>query len=197
MEIKHLMKRTAIIVAAFTVLLVGAAPARAQVITPFAGLVFGGYAEQKKLTMGASVSWLGKGLVGFEFDGGYTPDFFGEQQGVAIIAKSNVTTLTGSLLFSIPPGGAKDGAVRPYISAGFGLMLTRLTASGDIANLNTNDTALTAGAGVIVKVADHLGVRFDARYFRRLQDPSDDNSLDVSIGRFQFWRATVGVVFRM
>lgn len=43
--------------------------------------------------------------------------------------------------------------------------------------------------------ATHIGIRGDVRYFRTLQDNSND-SLDFDLGGFHFWRASIGVVIK-
>jgi opacity protein-like surface antigen len=168
-----------------------AAPAHADLrFTPFAGITFGGDAESQQLSMGAAFTAMGK-AAGVEVEFGYTPDFFGEREGVALIADSNVTSLMGSLV--VGPG---EGAIRPYATAGLGLMRIRADTDDLLTDLSTNNWAASAGIGILFLVSDNLALRGDVRYFTRLEDPDDDNDLDVSFGRFTFWRATGGLSFR-
>ena len=185
--------RKLLIVMGFAVLFAGLTPVGAQAqtfITPFAGVTFGGDAPDEKLSTGASVLFFGK-AVGFELELGYTPDFFGENSDIVLIADSNVTTVTGNLAV-----GVGAGPVRPYVVGGLGVMRARIDADDLFDDLDTNDWAMSGGGGVIGLVSDHVGLRGDVRYFRRLQDPSDDNDLDIEIGRFGFWRAYGGVTFK-
>ena len=169
-----------------------AAPARAQTfLTPLAGATFGKDAPSEKFSTGVLLTFMGD-VVGFEVDFGYTPDFFDQQSDFAIVADSNVTSLMGNLLI-----GAGDGPVRPYGVVGIGLLRTSVDDGGDLfGNVTTNDTAFDVGFGVIGMFSDHVGLRGDIRYFRSLQDPSDDHDFDVSLGNFDFWRATAGLSFR-
>ncbi len=42
-------------------------------------------------------------------------------------------------------------------------------------------------------LSDHVGARGDLRYFRSLNDPTNDNDFDVTLGNFDFWRAMAGL----
>ncbi|MEO8071004.1 MAG: outer membrane beta-barrel protein [Acidobacteriota bacterium] len=154
-------------------------------LTAAGGITTGGDAPAQKFTGAFDLTIMGK-VLGVEADIGYTPDFFNEQTGVALVADSNVTTLMANLLVGV--GG---GPVRPYFTIGTGLLRSRVT--GDLLNdVHTNDWGLNAGVGVMGLLGDHWGLRADGRYFRALQD----NQNAVSIGSFDFWRVTGGIVFK-
>lgn len=159
-------------------------------VTPFAGVTFNGDAPENALTTGVGLTFMGK-IAGFEIDLGYTPDFFGESAEEVLIADSNITTLTGNLVI-----GVGDGPVRPYGVVGVGLMRTRVEIDDIFDDVSQNDVAISAGVGVIGMLGERVGLRGDVRYFRSLEDPSDDDDFDVSIGNFDFWRATAGVTFK-
>jgi opacity protein-like surface antigen len=176
------------------VALVGAAPLRAQAqtfITPFAGATFKGDAPAKKLTYGAALTFMGK-AAGFELEGGYTPDFYNQSSGTALIASSHVATAMASLVL-----GVGDGPVRPYGVLGIGLIRSRIGATDFFSNVSTNDVGLNAGVGLQGGVSDHVFIRGDVRYFRSLQDPTPDTHLDVVLGKFDFWRGTIGISFKL
>ena len=159
-------------------------------LTPFAGVTFNGDAPGNQFSTGVALTVQGK-VAGFELELGYTPDFFKESSDVLLIGDSNVTTLMGSLIV-----GVGEGPIRPYGIAGVGLLRTRVGDTTLFQGITTNEFGLNAGFGVIGMVSDRVGLRGDVRYFRRLQDPSDDNSIDVAIGQFDFWRAYGGVSFK-
>src|SRR3954468_191807 len=85
--------RKVIIAAALVLSASAAAPAKASadwLFTPFLGSTFGGNASvadvsgstfsddfEQKINYGASLAWMGGGVVGFEVDFGYSPNFFG------------------------------------------------------------------------------------------------------------------------
>ncbi len=174
--------------------LAGVAPAdaRAQVmITPYGGVTFGGDAPATNLTTGASLTFMGD-VAGFEVDLGYTPDFFDEGgDEIVLIGDGNVTTFMGNLVL-----GPGEGVVRPYFVAGVGLARSRRDLGDLFDDVTTNEWALGIGGGVVGFLSDHVGLRGDVRYIRGLEDPEDDDNPDLQIGKFDFWRATIGVVFR-
>jgi opacity protein-like surface antigen len=175
--------------AAALILAIPAAARGQTFLTPFAGVTTGGDAPTSKFTTGVSLMFVK--TVGVEIDFGYTPDFFDEQDAVALIADSNVTNLMVNL--AVAPG---EGPVRPYGVAGVGLLRTRIDTDDIFDDVSENDFGLSAGAGVIGMFSDNVGVRGDIRYFRRLQDPDGDNDLDIALGTFDYWRLTGGVTFR-
>ena len=175
--------------------LAGALPSRADAqafVTPFAGLTLNGDAPARKLTYGGGLTFMGK-AAGLELDLGYTPDFFNQNTtDVVIVGDNNVTTAMASLV--VGPG---VGPLRPYGVAGLGLIRSRINGTDLFDDLSTNDFGVNAGLGLMGKVGGHTWIRGELRYFRSLQDPSNDNDLDIFLGRFDFWRATIGVSLQM
>lgn len=187
------MRKLFLATVAIAIVTVGARQAEAQVsITPFAGATFNGDAPTSKLSMGAAVSFLGD-MAGAEVEFGYTPDFFNENDSLVLIGNNNVTSLSANVLI-----GPKLGFVRPYGTIGVGLLRTSVDSGSDLfEDLSLNDWAMNAGAGVMISLTDHVGVRGDARYFRSLEDRSPNSStVDLGIGTFDFWRVYAGVTFR-
>jgi hypothetical protein len=86
-------------------------------------------------------------------------------------------------------------SVRPYGSGGLSILRSRVDALEDLRISNT-DFGFNVGAGVMGFFSDTVGLRGDVRYYRNLQDPDEDDEFDVSVGDFDFWRATLGLVFR-
>ena len=179
------------------VLLCAPTSARADwLLTPFAGVTFGGAAENEHLTYGGSIGYMGAGIIGFEVDFGYTPEFFAVDDDVLdIVSDSNVTTLMANVLVGAPIGG-DNASVRPYVSGGAGLLRASVTDASDLFNVSNNDFGVNVGAGVMAFFNDRVGLRGDFRYFRSLVDPEEDNEFDIDFSGFDFWRATVGVTFK-
>jgi opacity protein-like surface antigen len=173
--------------------------------SPFVGANFGGQANfgdfddtedeiERRLDFGASVGW-NPGIVGFEVDFGYSPNFFQETRGTGNFefGDSNVTTLMANILVSAPAGTG----IRPYASGGLGLIRSRIGDAEDLFDdLTANDLGLNLGGGVNGQFTDNMGIRGDIRYFRALSDNEPDNNLDLGLGSFDFWRGTVGLTFR-
>jgi len=177
-----------------------AAPATAQadwLLTPFAGINFGGSTAGEKVNYGASLAFMGAGILGFEVDFGFAPNFFEpDPDPFDLVGDSNVTTLMVNLVGGIPIGGQTGGGVRPYVSGGVGLLKTNVDSPDGFFSVHNNDFGVNVGAGVTGFFNDHIGVRGDLRYFRNLTDPEEDNEFDIDFGGFNFWRGTAGVVFR-
>jgi opacity protein-like surface antigen len=199
------------ITAALFLTISAATPSKASAewwFTPFIGVNFGGSADfddpdfgdldaefEKRLTYGATLSWVGSGAVGFEFDFGYSPNFFEtvtiDDDEIDFSGDSNVTTLMANVVFA-----ARSGGIRPYASGGVGIIRTHVGSPEDFFDdVDTNDLGFNAGGGVAGFFSDRVGLRGDIRYFRSLQDDEPDEEFDLGIGAFKFWRATVGVIF--
>ena len=200
--------RKVIITATVVLAATAAAPAKASadwLFTPFLGSTFGGNADvnstngsfadefDQKLNYGASLAWMGGGVLGFEVDFGYSPNFFGVSNTNAsfnLVGDGNVTTAMGNLMVGAPLGG-----FRPYASGGVGLIASRVDNPGQFFDkASTQDLGMDVGGGVMF-LGGNVGVRGDLRYFRSLNS-NDPNGIDLSLGSFRFWRGTVGVTFK-
>jgi opacity protein-like surface antigen len=173
--------------------------------TPFVGANFGGNATfgdfddlddevERRMDFGATVGW-NPGVVGFEIDFGYSPNFFEDTAGDRNFefGDSNVTTLMANLLV----GGSSGAGIRPYGSGGVGLIRGRVSdVGGFFDDVATNDFGVNIGGGLHGNVNDNIGIRGDIRYFRSLQDNEPDDEFDLALSNFDFWRGTVGVTFR-
>jgi opacity protein-like surface antigen len=182
-------------------------------VSPFIGANFGGNADfgdfpdaddevERRMDLGVTVGWV-PNVVGFEIDFGWSPNFFEDTAGDRNFdfGDSNVTTLMTNLLLSAP----MESPFRPYLSTGIGLMRANVSGGQGLFNdLSTNDLGFNIGAGLNGQFTDNVGIRGDLRYFRGLEqktddDPApDDDFIDEDFGfeRFNFWRGTVGLTFR-
>ncbi len=180
-------------------------PAAADwLFTPFVGATFGGNAEvggsgdsfrndfERKISYGATLGWMGAGIIGFEADFGYSPNFFradDNSDNFNLVGDGNVTTLMGNLVV-----GAPMGPIRPYASGGVGLLKSKVDSAGQFFDASRSDFGYDLGAGVMA-MGGNIGIRGDVRYFRSLQS-NDSDGIDFSLGNFKFWRGTVGVTFK-
>jgi len=175
------------------------ASARADwLFTPNIGGGFGGSAQGREhLTWGASFGWMGAGILGWEADLAYTPEFFeGDDDDLDFIENSNVTSFMANVLVGIPVGGTTGGGFRPYISGGGGLLQTNVQSDDDLFEVTNDEFGINVGAGAMGFMTDNVGFRGDLRYYRALTDPESDNEFDIDFGDFDFWRATAGITFR-
>ena len=168
--------------------------------TPSIGGGFGGSASGREhLTYGASIGWMGAGVIGWEADLGYTPEFFrGDNDDVDFLntGDSNVTTLMGNVIVGIPIGGQSGAGVRPYVAGGAGLLKTRVEDADALFEVDNNDFGINVGGGVMGFMTDNVGFRGDIRYFRGFGEDQRNERVDFDFSDFDFWRATVGVTFR-
>lgn len=199
--------RKLFVTASLVALVTAVSPTRASadwLFTPFIGATFGGNADvggtgdnfknefERRLSYGATLGWMGAGIIGFEADFGYSPNFFRADENrdnFNFVGDGNVTTLMGNLVV-----GAPLGPVRPYASGGVGLLKSKVDDAGQFFDASRNDLGYDLGGGVML-LGGNIGVRGDVRYFRTLQN-NDSDGVDFSLGSFKFWRGTVGVTFK-
>jgi opacity protein-like surface antigen len=188
------------------------APAAADwLFTPFIGTTFGGSADfddglpggdefERQFTYGASLGWMGAGVIGFEFDFGYSPNYFktiADADDFEFADDSNVTTLMANVLLGAPIGGQTGPGIRPYGVAGLGLIRSQASSVENFFDVDANDWGMNIGGGIIGFFGDNIGIRGDIRYFRSFEGGDDEDDFpDFDLADFDFWRATVGVTFR-
>jgi hypothetical protein len=202
-----------VITSALALVVIAGAPAKASadwLFTPYIGWNWGGSAGfsdflgdfedefERRMNFGGSLAYMGGGIVGFEVDFGFSPNFFEQTAGDEDFAfgDSNVTTLMANVMVGAPFGGQSGGGIRPYASGGLGLIKARIDDADDLFEVNSTDWGLNVGGGIAGFFTDNIGLRGDVRYFRSLQDNEPDDEFDVALGDFNFWRGTVGVIFR-
>lgn len=170
-------------------------PSHAEtLLTPFAGIVFGGDADSSP-SYGASITYMGAGIFGVEGEFAYSPSFF-DNGDLDFIDSDNVTSLMVNLIVGAPFGTTEDAGAKPYVTGGLGLLRTNVDGGNLFGNVNNNDFGFNLGAGVYGFFSEHAGIRADVRYFRVLTDPNEDLEFDVGVGDLDFWRGSVGVTFR-
>lgn len=170
-----------------------AAPARADILlTPFLGVTFGGDTPDQQVNYGLSAAFLGRGVFGIEVDAAITPNFF-DAGDLVDLEDSNVSTFMVNLMLAAP---STTPGIRPYASAGAGIVHARATSVGNVFDLNENNFGINLGGGVVGQFTDRVGLRGDLRYFRSVQDSDGGDGIDLDLGGFNFWRGTLGVTFR-
>jgi opacity protein-like surface antigen len=186
-------------------LLCGVSPATARadgLFIPYIGWNFGGDAggefsdavDSSRLNWGASLAWMGGGVIGFEGDFGYSPDFFGKTD----LGGSNVFTAFGNVMLGVPFGGQKGFGIRPYGVVGVGLVYAEGEAFETAGReLNENKIGWDLGGGVMMFFTSHVGIRGDIRYFRTFEALDVfDIEIENGPGDLDFTRGSVGFVVR-
>ncbi len=196
-----MLKRCAFVAALALLLFPGVARAE-WLLTPNVGTTFGADAKDREhLTYGVSIGWMGKGIIGWEADAQFTPEFFEPNDSdIDFSGSNNVVTLMGNVIAGIPVGGQRGSGFRPFGLIGFGLVKQRVEVSAvnevDNVDVSNNDFGFNVGGGVMGFFNSNVGLRGDVRYVRSFQSFTDNPTDVFDLGDFDFWRANVGVVFR-
>lgn len=187
--------------AALLALSAAAAPARADWhLAPFAGVKFGGAttlvlnnaAGDTKLVYGATVTWVGHGIFGLEGDVGLVSHYF-EGDASSLVRSSQVTTVMGNLVVTAPLGWTRE-SLRPYVSGGAGLVRATMDDASNVFSFRRSLGGYNLGGGVVGFVTPFTGVKWDVRYFRAWGPRGEATTFGSA--RLNFWRATMGIVFR-
>jgi len=174
-------------------------------VIPFAGMKFGGStsivdlelaAGKKKLVLGVAALKIDNRVIGFEAEFGNIAGYFGNEELAAerplVKPGSYVNDLTGSLVFSLPPG-ATGGGLRPYAVVGGGLIHAETLDYLEVLQVRRTVPAINLGVGAIGLITPNVGVRFDLRHLRSL---SSDPPLG-GVGRsISYSRFTIGLMLR-
>jgi hypothetical protein len=181
------------------------APARADWLPiPFAGTAFGGEtafvdleggSNSAQTVFGASAAWLSDQVLGFEGDVLYGPSFFERGGGTNLIVDSYVSTLSGGVILALPLSVTQE-SLRPYVTAGVGMMHAGLNYSLDFLAEDRTLTSMQVGGGAIGFVSPRTGFRFDVRHVRSLSR-EDSPLTGTRRTKLSFWRFTIGVVVRL
>ncbi len=168
-------------------------------ISPFIGIKFASQttivdleqgASNTKMTLGVSVAILSDAILGVEGEFGYSPRFFERSGGSGLVARSNITTLMGNVLFALPKTISRE-SLRPYGVAGVGLVHVGIKDLAGILPVDSNLFGMAIGGGVIGQLTSRTSLRADVRHIRNISRGTDVPDLFET--RLSFWRATVGV----
>jgi hypothetical protein len=175
-------------------------------IVPFAGMKFGGStsivdlelaAGKKKLVLGVAALKIDDRVIGFEAEFGNIAGFFNNGKEFfdepLVKTGSYVNDLTGSVVFSLPPG-VTGGGLRPYAVVGAGLIHAESQDISEVLQVRRTVPVINLGVGAIGMFTDSVGVRFDVRHLRSLTTDSPTGSVSRSINYSRF---TIGLLLRL
>ena len=176
---------------------VATAQARAEgYVTPWVGANWGSDLTNGRAAFGVTAGGMGDGIFGGEVNFGYSPSFFGTQND---FGHNTVIDLMGNVIVGIPIGGRHVAAVKPFVTAGVGLLRTQIDG-GTLANVSSSNNmwGWNAGGGVMGYFNEHVGLRGDVRYLRGFEDLATGNNVIDLNGNNQlhFWRISGGIVLR-
>ncbi|MGH9373757.1 MAG: hypothetical protein ACRD15_19730 [Vicinamibacterales bacterium] len=189
-----------------------ARPSRAEwQFTPFVGYTFKGAttlldfelgSEQTHWNFGGVVTFIGDSPFGVEAYFVRTPGFFENDEVVCPIETCNTSSRTyavmGNAVLATPRHWNQYG-LRPYLSGGVGLLHASRSTALNVFPIDLNLLGMNLGGGAVGFLSDRVGLRFDLRYFRKVQGPDEDElEGPVAIGpiRLRYWTGSLGVVIR-
>lgn len=173
-------------------------------IVPLVGLTFKGNTNAVPVgqvpigthpDFGGAVSLLGGGILGVEGIGVFTPNFKGDDPTLNQVLQSSRTLAVMGNVVVTTPRKWTEYSLRPYVSAGLGVMRLSTALTNNVLETSTNTAGFDIGGGAIGFFTKHTGVRFDLRYYRRLHAGSSE-LLATDKPQLSFMTLSVGVVFR-
>ena len=170
-------------------------------VSPWIGSAFGSNngisgssIKSGQTTFGVNAGGMGAGIIGGEVDFGYSPSFFGTKSD---FGNNTVVDLMGNVILGIPVGGTHGAGIRPFVTAGAGLLRTQIDGGKfSRGSSSSNGLGWNAGAGVMGYFAQHIGLRGDIRYLRGFKETDLGFTTGANLNTLKFWRASVGVVLR-
>jgi hypothetical protein len=178
---------------------IASAPALAHAegyISPWVAANAGSNWDNGRAGFGVNAGGMGAGVIGGELGFGWSPSFFGTKND---FGNNSVIDLMGNVIVGVPVGGTHGAGVRPFVTAGLGLLRTQIDG-GTLTDISSSNNMLgwNAGAGVMGYFNDRVGLRGDIKYLRGFEDTNTGvNIIDLNAGgQMHFWRASVGVVIR-
>jgi hypothetical protein len=147
--------------------------------------------DKQTWIVGVSAAWLTRNVLGAEVDFGYAPRFFKSD---LTRPGSNAMSLTGNLLLAVPLSVTRE-SLRPYLSAGMGMLHAGVNDQISLTAIDRNLLATSIGGGAIGFLTPRAGVRFDLRHVRSTSTGLNTTTL-INEPQLGFWRATIGVAIR-
>jgi hypothetical protein len=148
--------------------------------------------------LGASVAFLGGGILGVEALSIWTPGFFDKSNPeVDLIESSRTLVAMGNIVLTTPRRWT-EYSLRPFVSGGFGLMhasTTEIVVGPGILPITVNVAGFNIGGGAVGFLTDRTGVRFDVRYHSTL-NRLEEEAPSLGPVHLRYVTASIGVVFR-
>jgi hypothetical protein len=158
--------------------------------------------DDTRVNFGGAVRLVGEWPIGVEAYFVHTPGFFDTQTfniTAPRIIESRTYALMGNVVLTTPLSWNRYG-LRPSLSGGIGLMHASATDQLQILPYRLNLLGMNIGGGAVGFLSDHVGVRFDLRYFRNIKGiPLEELDLGITVGqpvRLRYWTIDFGVVIK-
>lgn len=142
--------------------------------------------------IGGALTVLSKGIFGVEGIGAWTPRIF---EANAVVRGGHSIALMGNAVFAAPRTGWVEYNLRPYASAGLGMMNVKET---DVLGFIGSHTVpgFDVGGGAIGFLTAHTGLRFDLRYYSTLRAIPDAVAVTPGPPHLRYMTLSFGVVIR-
>ena len=179
-------------------------------ITPMLGTSFAGRTTlvnpqlgvaKRHLTLSGAATLLGAGVIGGEALLVFTPGFFQTKQSPLAevpsvkIESSRAVALMANVVITTPRR-LTEYSLRPFVSAGVGLLHTSQTQEVDLLPpLRAKMPGYNVGGGAVGFLTARTGVRFDLRYYSTLRATIQEGAA-IGPARLHYMTASVGVVLR-
>jgi hypothetical protein len=158
--------------------------------------------DDTRVNFGGAVRFVGEWPIGLEAYYVHTPGFFDTQTfniNLPRIIESRTYALMGNVVLTTPLSWNRYG-LRPSLSGGIGLMHASATDQLQIFPYRLDLLGMNIGGGAVGFLSDHVGVRFDLRYFKNIKGvPLEDLDAQITVGqpvRLRYWTIDFGVVFK-
>lgn len=193
-------------IAAFLLALIPSHVNADWMFTPQFGTTFGADTHGREhAAMGGSLALFDETAFGWEADVSFTPNFFRGRYGTVDFtgSKSNVLTVMGNAVVSMPIAGQYRDRLRPYGTLGLGFMQMHVESPIERSFFKSTvwEPGWNVGAGLLAFVTPRVGLRGDVRYLRSFQNKRESWTrgidFDVAPGNFDFFRASFGVTVRV
>lgn len=159
--------------------------------------------DQTRINFGGAVRLIGDSPFGAEIYYVHTPGFFDPKQQFSfplpLVLESRTYAVMGNFVLATPRSWNRYG-LRPSLSGGIGVMHASEEDNNHVIEYRVNLVGMNVGGGAVGFLSDHVGVRFDLRYFRNIKGVSQaDLDFPVTGGqpvRLRYWTMGFGVVIK-
>jgi hypothetical protein len=160
--------------------------------------------DQTRLNFGGAVRLIGEWPIGLEAYYVHTPGFFDPKPQFNIVLpqvlESRTYAVMGNVVLTTPLSWNRYG-LRPSLSGGIGLMHASEEDLLHVIRYRINLLGMNVGGGAVGFLSDHVGVRFDLRYFRNIKGVSQEDLGDFPVTggdpvRLRYWTIAFGVVLK-
>lgn len=159
--------------------------------------------DDTRVNFGGAIRLIGAWPIGLEAYYVHTPGFFDTETfslNAPRIIESRTYAVMGNVVLTTPLSWNRYG-LRPSLSGGIGLMHASASDQLQILPYRLDLLGMNIGGGAVGFLSDHVGVRFDLRYFKNIKGVPAEDLLPGTTNpgqsvRLRYWTIDFGVVFK-